>query len=158
MREIVTFFLSGKVYGADVSHIQGIENYEVPVSVPDMPEKLQGFVTIRDEILPVVDIKKQLVLPHVDVTSETKYVVLRTERGKVAVVVDGVSNLIKAEGENVQDIPKILKGERTSYVEFVVKQDNHLILAISGEDFLSMEDWKLVQKLISEMQTGGSDD
>lgn len=158
MREIVTFFLSGKVYGADVSYIQGIENYEVPVVVPDMPECLQGFITIRNEILPVVNIKKRLVLPCVGVTPETKYVILRTARGKVAVVVDGVSNLIKAEGDDVQEVPRILQGERTSYVDFVVKHDNHLILAISGEDFVSTEDWELVQKLISEMQTGGSDD
>ena len=27
MKEVVTFFLSGKEYGADVSKIQGIENY-----------------------------------------------------------------------------------------------------------------------------------
>ena len=27
MKEVVTFFLSGKEYGADVSEIQGIENY-----------------------------------------------------------------------------------------------------------------------------------
>lgn len=158
MKEIVTFFLSGKVYGVDVSRMQAIENYEEMIAMPGMPENLQGFVSIRGEILPVIDIKKYFRLPQTKVTPETKYVILRTTQGKVVVVADGVSKIIKADGNDVQEFPQLLRTEATSYVEFIVKNENHLILAIGAEDFLSKEEWDLVRKLIAEIETGGNDD
>lgn len=158
MKEMVTFFLSGKEYGVNVTRMQGIENYSDCVVMPGMPENLQGFVTIRGDILPLIDIKKYFHLPKTGVTADTKYMVLRTTHGNVVIVADGVSKIIKADGNDVQEFPKLLQAESTSYVEFVVKNDNHLILSLDAENFLNDEEWECVRKLIAEIETGGNDD
>ena len=44
MKEVVTFFLSGKEYGADVSKIQGIENYVEYAKEPGLSDGFLGFV------------------------------------------------------------------------------------------------------------------
>ena len=43
MKEVVTFFLSGKEYGADVSKIQGIENYVEYAKEPGLSD---GFLVL----------------------------------------------------------------------------------------------------------------
>ena len=48
MKEVVTFFLSGKEYGADVSEIQGIENYVEYAKEPGLSDGFLGIVSIRD--------------------------------------------------------------------------------------------------------------
>lgn len=75
MKEVVTFFLSGKEYGADVSEIQGIENYVEYAKEPGLSDGFLGIVSIRDEWVPLLNLKKKLVLPPVPVTGETKYLV-----------------------------------------------------------------------------------
>lgn len=65
MKEVVTFFLSGKEYGADVSEIQGIENYVEYAKEPGLSDGFLGIVSIRDEWVPLLNLKKKLVLPPV---------------------------------------------------------------------------------------------
>lgn len=158
MKEIVTFFLSGKVYGVDVSRMQGIENYTEIMVSPDMPDCLQGAVMIRNEQIPVVDIKRRMVLPAVPVTAETKFLVLRTEQGKIAIVADGVSKILKAEGEEIQDFPALAQTDKTSYVAFIVQKENNLILTIDPDALLAEGEWEEIQKALEDIKTGGKND
>lgn len=158
MKEIVTFTLSGKEYGVEVGKLQGIENYADMLQVQDMPEGIQGTITVRKETIPVFDIKKQLMLPAVGVTPDTKYVVLRTTQGKLAVVVDGVSKIVKAEGQEMQNFPVLLQTDATSYVDFIVKKENQLILTINPENLIERDKWKEINKALKKMETGGSND
>ena len=157
MKEVVTFFLSGKEYGVEVSRIQGIENYGEISGASEVPENFLGIACIRDEMIPVLDIKKKLVLPPVPVTGETKYVVLRTEKRKLAFVIDGVSRILQAEGDAVQDFPALVQTKSTAYGDFVVNHEGHLILAINPEGLLTAEEWQKIEEVLkskSEEQEG----
>lgn len=151
MKEVVTFFLSGKKYSVDVSWLQGIENYKEVSPVSGMPDFLLGTAVIRDEIIPVLDIKKRLVLPVVPVTKETKYLVFGTKSGKLAVVADGVSGIVQADGGGLQDCPELVHTKATSYVDFVVNHEGVLVLAINPEGLLVKEEWDEVDKMLKGM-------
>lgn len=158
MKEIVTFTLSGKKYGVEVSRLHGIEKYAGMSEAPDMPECMQGMVTVRNELIPVFDINRRLALPAVDVTPETKYLILRTRQGKLAVKVDDVSKIVKAEGNEIQSFPEMLKTDETSYAEFIIRSEGTLILTMNPEKFLGDGDWKAIRKVLEEIKTGGSND
>lgn len=155
MKEVVTFFLSGKMYGVEVGRMQGLENYVDMIQTPDMPEYLQGIVTIRKEAIPVIDLKRKMVLPATERTSETKYVILRTSHGKLGIVADGVGKIIKAEGEDIQAFPQMMKTEATSYIDYIVKEEKNLILTINPDEFLTNDEWKIVQKALDDLEADG---
>ena len=157
MKEVVTFYLSGKEYGVEVSRMQGIEKYDEVLKEADIPDGFLGFTSIRDEIIPVLDIKKKLVLPPVPVTGETKYVVLRIKQGKLAFVVDGVSRILQADGNAVQDFPALVQTKATSYADFVVNHEGHLILAINPEGLLTDEEWQKIEQVM-ESRSAEQDD
>ena len=157
MKEVVTFFLSGKEYGADVSEIQGIENYVEYAKEPGLSDGFLGLVSIRDEWVPLLNLKKKLVLPPVPVTGETKYLVFQLPQGKAAVLVDGVSRILQAEGDAVQDFPALVQTKSTAYGDFVVNHEGHLILAINPEGLLTAEEWQKIEEVLkskSEEQEG----
>lgn len=157
MKEVVTFFLSGKEYGVEVSRMQGIENYEEMTTAADMPDCLEGIVNIRDEMIPVLDIKKRLVLPPAAVTGDTKYLVIFAKRGKLAFVADGVSRIIQVNDDDLQDFPSLMQTERTSYVDFVVKHEGHLVLAIDPEGLLTEEEWGDIENILEDRNGGKHD-
>ena len=148
MKEVVTFFLSGKEYGADVSKIQGIENYVEYAKEPGLSDGFLGIVSIRDEWVPLLNLKKKLVLPPVPVTGETKYLVFQLPQGKAAVLVDGVSNIIQADGDEIQDFPALVHTKRTAYADFVVNHKGRLILSINPGSLLTKEEWQGVDKVL----------
>ena len=150
MKEVVTFFLSGKEYGVEVSRMQGIENYVEVSRTADIPDGFLGVTCIRDEMIPVLDIRKKLVLPPVPVTGETKYMVLRAEQGKMAFLVDGVSKILQVDGDAVQDFPALVQTKSTSYADFVVRHEGHLILAINPEGLLTAEEWQKMKQVLEK--------
>ena len=158
MKEIVTFFLSGKEYGVEVDKMQCIENYVDMTQAAEMPECLQGIVMIREEVIPVLNIKKQLVLPTVPVTEDTKYLIFLTSHGKLACVADGISKILKADEDNVQQFPPIMQTKETRYADFVVKDETHLVIVINPENLLRREDWENVDKATDNFMSEGKEE
>lgn len=162
MKEIVMFFLSGKQYGIEISNMQGLENYSPMAAMEGVGGKFLGIVTIRGEMIPVINIKKCMVLPPAGVTAETKYVVLRTSHGDAAIVVDGVSEIVQIEGEDIQPCPMLIAGDKTGYVDFVARKDDHLVLCVKPDGLLSDSEWTEINKILkekeAELQNGDKDD
>ena len=152
MREIVSFFLSGKMYGVEVSRMQGIEKLRQMNQPPDMPDFLQGVVDIRGEVIPVMAIRKRLILPEAGETEKTKILVFRTQQGKLACVVDGISKILKIDNDNAQEFPRIIQNAETGYADFVARSDGELILVINPENLLGEEDWKAVHEMLDRME------
>lgn len=152
MKEIVSFFMSGKMYGVDVSHMQGIEKYREMIRPEDQPEFLQGVVDIRGELIPVLAIRKRLVLPEAGITEKTKILVFRTQQGKIACVVDGISRILKIDNGDAQEFPQIIQSEDTGYADFVARNEGELILVINPENLLGREDWKAVHGMLDRME------
>ena len=153
MKEIVSFYLSGKIYGVEVSHMNGIEIYSdyIPVNESKMPSFL-GFVDIRGDKIPLVNIRHYLILPQVPVTDNTKYLVFRTEQGPLACIADGVAGIFRAEGENVQDFPFIMQNKKTGYADFIARKGEDLVIVISPDRLLSKNDWRLIHSIIKKME------
>lgn len=152
MREIVVFFLSGKEYGVEIGGMQGFENYVPMTEVSDPDGKMLGVVTIRGEMVPIINIKKCLVLPPAGVTEDTKYVILRTSNGKVGFVVDGVSQILRIEGDDIQEFPRLLQGKETKYVDFIARKEMNLVLVINPEGILTEKEWKNIRNMIQDME------
>lgn len=151
MKEIVSFFLSGKIYGVEVSHMQGIEKCRDLSQPVDMPDFLQGVVDIRGEIIPVIPIKKRLVLPMTELTRKSKIFVFRTDHGKIACIVDGLSKMLKIDEQNERQFPPIIQNGETGYVDFVARSEGELILAIDPNRILDEGEWKLVQGMLDRI-------
>ncbi len=152
MKEFVSFFLSGKKYGADISQMQGIEKYRDLISGIDLPECLHGVIDVRGEIIPVVDIRKYLILPPSVVTSDSQYIVFLTSHGKLSCMIDGVSQILKADNHSVQKIPELMKSDQTGYLECIVKNQDELIIVINPDMLLTGEDWAEVEKTLTKIQ------
>lgn len=60
MKEIVSIFLCGKMYGVDIENIQGIENYTDVIRTGGEPGCLDGFVVIRGSQIPMINLRKNL--------------------------------------------------------------------------------------------------
>lgn len=152
VKEIVQFFLSGKKYAVELKNMQGIENYSPIAEVSDATEAMLGIVTIRGEIIPVINIRACLNLQPAPVTEATKYVVLRTSYGKMALVADDVGNISRLSEEDSKDCPFLIQGSETGYVSFVARDGHNLILVINPDKLVSENDWKSIRSKIEDME------
>lgn len=152
VKEIVQFFLSGKKYAVELKNMQGIENYSPITEVSDAAATMLGVVTIRGEVIPVINIKACLNLEPAPITGETKYVVLRTIYGKMALVADDVGDISRLTEEDSNDCPFLIQGAETGYVSFVAKDGRNLVLVIDPDQLISENDWKSIRNKIKDME------
>ncbi len=147
MKEIIVFFISGKEYGIEISGMQSLENYREIIPFPDAPDCILGTVKIRDEVYPVFDIKHKFMLPATEVTEDTKILLLKTNVGIVACVVDNVGKVFRAEGDHVQPFPLVARSDDTAYIDFIAKRNNELIVVMAPDALLTPEEAEEVSKI-----------
>jgi purine-binding chemotaxis protein CheW len=83
---------------------------EVPakiVRLPKTPRFLEGVVNLRGEVLPVVDQRRRFDMPAADERERRRLVVVRTERHRAGLIVDGVSDVLRVPQEAVEPPPEL---------------------------------------------------
>lgn len=149
-KEILIFSVAGRQYGIEVKELHSIENYIPPTSVSNGPELTPGIVNLRDEIYPVIDLHCKFSMPKAEITEETKYILINTNAGKAACMVDSVVEIYKSSQEQVKSFPTMLRTKGTEYADCVVKAHDNLVLVISPGDLFTDEEAKEITSVVED--------
>ncbi len=63
VRKLVTFRIAKEEYGLHLDHVREILRVQTPKQVPDVPAYVLGVLTVRGQILPIVDLRTLLQQP-----------------------------------------------------------------------------------------------
>ena len=118
---------------------------------------MNGLVQIRDDIYPVYDMKQKFCLPAKEVTEDTKILLLRTHAGKVAIVVDRVGKVFRAEDKDIQEFPRVARTRDTDYINFIAKRGNDLIVVVNPDTLLTDEQYAAVEEKESHAEETSDD-
>lgn len=104
----VVFRLGGDEFGLPIESV--VEVAEVPpqiTRVPKAPKFIEGVINLRGEVLPVVDQRRRFDLPKLDAATGRRLVVLKTERHRAGLIVDGVSDVLRVQPKNIEPPPDL---------------------------------------------------
>jgi purine-binding chemotaxis protein CheW len=110
----LVFRLGNDEFGLPIDAV--VEVAQVPsqiTRVPKTPKFLEGVVNLRGEVLPVVDQRRRFDMPKLDKDAARRLVVVKTERHRAGIIVDAVSDVLRAHRENVSPPPD-LSDEKTA--------------------------------------------
>ena len=96
-RELLVFGLAGSAYAIAVERIREIVRMRELTKIPRAPEWLLGVVTLRGEVVEVIDLRHRLGLETSEYSRTTRIIVLHGDAERVTgVLVDSVSEVIRA--------------------------------------------------------------
>lgn len=102
----------------------------VALSDPVEPRReLAGFVNVRGQAVPVIDLRCLLELPPVEADPEQALVILQAERGRVAVIVDEVLDIYELGPENFQHRDSLEL--RRGFIDGVARVNDRLVAVIN---------------------------
>ena len=105
LREFLAFKIGNEEYGVDILRVQEIRSYEKPTAIANAPAELKGVVNLRGVIVPIIDLRLKLGLTAVQYDHLTVVIVLNIGQHVVGVVVDGVSDVLTLEREQLRPVP-----------------------------------------------------
>ena len=65
--QIVTFVVGAQEFAFDILQVERILRYEKPAELPQAPDFLEGVIRYEGGAIPVVDLRKRLEVPRLDV-------------------------------------------------------------------------------------------
>ena len=135
--QLLTFEIEGAPYALPVECVREIVRIRPITPVPRMPEDVRGVISLRGEILQVVDLRRRLGLESVEPNRRSRVIVVQDGGGRIAgLLVDAVTEVLSV----TDDALRPASGEAGNIEalcvrdeEFVSMVDLDRVLAVDGE-------------------------
>jgi len=104
----LVFRLGDDEFGLPIDTVVEVAQVPSPITrVPRTPRFLEGVANLRGETLPIVDQRRRFEMPAVDLGEQRRLVVIRTARHRAGIIVDGVSDVLRARAAQIEPPPEL---------------------------------------------------
>jgi purine-binding chemotaxis protein CheW len=144
----LVFRLGGDEFGLPIEAV--VEVAQVPEQItrlPKTPKFLEGVVNLRGDVLPVVDQRRRFDMPKSDRLDGRRLVVIKTQRHRAGLIVDSVSDVLRARADDVEPPPE-LTDATTRLVRGVINLENanRIVLLLDPTEVLTQAEQGLLER------------
>ena len=134
--ELLAFGVGAESYAVPIERVREIVRMRPITAVPRVPPSLCGVVSLRGEIVQVVDLRRRLGLPAAEPTRDSRIVVLHAEDGRVAgLLVDAVTQVLRVEEATLRSPA----GGESEWVEALCPHDGGFVSLVKLERVLNLD-------------------
>jgi purine-binding chemotaxis protein CheW len=145
---LLIFTLDRQRYALRLDSVAQVLRAAAITALPQGPEIVLGILDLHGDIIPVINLRKRFRLPERGIRSEDQFVVARSSRRTVALVVDATEGIVE-EGERAVIAPDdIVAG--MGYLEGVIRTQEGLVLIHDLETLLFPEEEKRLAQALEQ--------
>jgi purine-binding chemotaxis protein CheW len=133
VRQLLCFVLDGSPYAVPVERVREILRVRPIIPVPRLPREVPGVISLRGEILEVVDLRLRLNLPAAELQRSSRIVVAQAADGGFAgLLVDGVTEVTAV----LEDALRPAAASEAGHVETLCVRDGRFVSLIDVDRVL----------------------
>jgi purine-binding chemotaxis protein CheW len=145
--QLVSFLLNGEEYGVEVLKVREIIRMPTITKMPNVAQHIEGIINLRGKVIPIISMRKRFGVPECENNSHTRIVIMDLVSGMTGFIVDGVSEVIRVPGREIQPPPAMVVtgGGSQEFVTGVFNHGDRLLIVMdvdrmfSGEELESFE-------------------
>ncbi|QOJ21499.1 MAG: chemotaxis protein CheW [Gammaproteobacteria bacterium] len=149
VNEFLTFRLGSEEYGIEILKVQEIRGYDAITQIANAPEFIKGVVNLRGIIVPIVDMRIKFRLSNATYDQFTVVIILNVAGRVMGIVVDGVSDVLSLEAEQMRPTPGLGSVIDTEYIMGLGTVGERMLILIDIEKLMSSSDMGLVEQSIN---------
>lgn len=146
-QEYLVFILDKQEYGIEILKVQEIRGYEAQsvTRIANVPPFVKGVTNLRGVIVPIVDLRMKFNVKDYAYDSQTVVVILNLRERVVGVVVDGVSDVLMLQKEQISEAPQFGSTVlSTEYLTGIGTLDERMLVLVDIEKLMTSEEMELV--------------
>lgn len=143
--EYLTFTLGQEEYGIDILKVQEIRGYEAVTRIANSPAFIKGVINLRGVIVPIVDLRIKFNLGEPSYNPFTVVIILNIGKRVMGIVVDGVSDVIQLNSENLHPAPEFGSILDTRYLLGLGTVEERMIIMVDIEQLMTSQEMALVE-------------
>ena len=125
----VIFGLGQEEYAISISQVKEIIKYKDVTKLPNMGGGMEGIISLRGRVIPVINLSKRLNVPTAS-TVEKKVLIIETENHDLGVIVDQVTEVLRVQEASIETLPMVAGNE---YIQGIGKVSNRLLIWLDVE-------------------------
>ncbi len=139
LTQVVSFQLAKEEYGLNIMGVQEIILLGEITEIPEVPDYIRGLINLRGKVIPIVDLRTRFGLEVSDTTEHTRIIVINTAGTTFGIIVDGVSQVLRINADQVEPPPTGLTGLDRTYLLGLVRMDKKIMILLNAATILSQE-------------------
>ncbi|EXJ16119.1 chemotaxis protein CheW [Imhoffiella purpurea] len=145
-REYLTFTLGDEEYGIDILKVQEIRGYDAVTKIANSPSFIKGVINMRGIIVPIIDMRLKFNLGQAEYNQFTVVIILNIAGRVLGIVVDGVSDVIALDREQVRPAPEFGAILDTDYIDGLATFDERMVIMVDIEKLMTSGEMGLVDQ------------
>ncbi len=136
MLRLITFRIGSETFVLDIMAVRQIVPYAGSTSVPTAPAFVEGIMVLRNEVIPVIDLRERL-YPRSERVEQPFLLITHTTAGTIALKVDEVRRIVTVSADAFLPPPAMIRGIRGELLIGVVPFGDEVYLLIDVESVLT---------------------
>ena len=141
---LVTFKISNETYAIDIMEVNEIVKLTEITPIPNAPDFVDGIITLRGQIIPIVDLNKRFNFAPRTYTEEDELfraiVIIRVQDMTIGILIDQVNRVIPVNRDQIQPPPQMVSGVGAEFISGVVKQNDNLFVILDIQKLFSKKE------------------
>jgi len=133
---LITFRVGPETFVLDIMAVRQIVQYAGSTSVPTAPSFIEGIIVLRNEVIPIIDLRERL-YPRSGRVEQPLVLITLTSAGVIGLKVDEVRRIVTLTQESFLPPPPLVRGVRGELLIAVVPHGDEVYLLIDVENVLT---------------------
>lgn len=152
--QIVSFLVGSEEYGLEIDAVREIIRFPDIVKVPNVPSYIKGIISLRDTLMPIVDLRTKLQADSDQITDGTRVIVADVNGALIGLTVDRVFEVIRLRKDEILTPPLTISSSDGERVTGVARMNGGKRLIM----LMDFQDLATAQLLEDLKQEAGSDE
>jgi len=135
--QLVSFNIGDEEFGVDILGVQEINRMTEVTRVPNAPSYVEGVINLRGKVIPVIDLRKRLLMPTRPHDHDTRIIVVEIDSKVIGFVVDKVNEVLRIPQSVTEAPPSMVSGIKSDYITAIGKLTDRLIILLDLDKILS---------------------
>lgn len=151
--QYLTFRLDEEMFSIDVAQVREVLDLTKITKIPGTPSSIMGVISVRERVVPVMNMRTKFGLPEIENTLNTRIIVMEISIDKnliiLGAIADSVHEVTDLEAGQIEEPPRIGNRWRTEFIKGIGKRDDKFIIILDIDKVISSEELEIVESIES---------
>ena len=149
---LVGFKIGNEEYAIDIMDVHEIHRMMPITKVPNLPDFIEGVVSLRDNIIPIIFLRKRLNLSMKNPSDKSRIIIAELGENIVGLVVDQVTAVITLSATDIKAPTPLMTQVKRQYVNGVGQLGDRLIIILNITEILTSKEKEIISKIEYEKE------
>lgn len=138
--QFLSFIVDDEEYALELGETKEVIKMRDVTEVPHAPSFVAGIISLRGEIIPVVNLSKRLGLKEKEATPEARTLIAFHADIKMGLMVDKIMGVLRIDPDKIEPAPPVQQEAGVEFVRGVAHHQGRLVILLSLPALFRMEE------------------